>query len=229
MLEKWVTDQGDFEIIRLLCQKWQIRNAIVANTGQLFFEIDCLPVKEKKILLSHQTSLPFVNLYKTSETLGKDRIAGIAGAWALFPKQASFVIDAGTCVTYDFIDKNGYYHGGNIAPGLMMRYQAMHDYTHALPLVQDNKKEKTDSDFVIPFFGQSTHEALTLGGEMGIVHEIEGYTHDLKSKFGQINIILTGGDAVFFEERLKTKIFVYPDLVLFGLEGILRFQKNVYE
>ena len=229
MLEKWVTDHGDFESIRSLCQKWQIQNAIVANTGQLFFKIDDLPVKGNRILLSHTTALPVVNLYKTAETLGKDRIAGIVGAWSLFPNHASFVIDAGTCVTYDLIDEKGHYHGGNVAPGLKMRYQAMHDYTHALPLVQNNKKEQTDSNCVFPFIGQSTQEALKLGGEKGIVYEIEGYVNALKSKIGQINIILTGGDAVFFEERVKTKIFVFPDLVLTGLEGILRFQKNVYE
>jgi type III pantothenate kinase len=227
MLEKSNFDHGDLDAIRKVCQKWQIQNAIVSNTGHLFFEMDDLPVRRNKILLSHETSLPIVNLYHTPETLGKDRIASVVGAWSMFPNQASFVIDAGTCVTYDLIDEKGFYQGGNIAPGLNMRYKAMHNFTHALPLVTNEEAYEEGTDY--PFLGRKTETALRLGGQVGMKYEMEGYIRALQTKFKQINIILTGGDAVFFDEFVKTKIFVIPDLVLTGLEGILRFQKSAYE
>lgn len=228
MLDKANIEHGDFDAIQEICQKWQIQNAIVSNTGSLFFAMTDLPVKGNRVLLSHKTSLPIVNLYHTPETLGKDRIASVVGAWSMFPNQASFVIDAGTCVTYDLIDEKGCYQGGNIAPGLNMRYKAMHTFTHALPLVT-NEIDADEEGKMHPFLGRKTETALKLGGEVGMKYEMEGYIQALKAKFEQINIILTGGDAVFFDERVKTKIFVIPDLVLTGLDGILRFQKNAYE
>ncbi|MEL6868013.1 MAG: type III pantothenate kinase, partial [Bacteroidota bacterium] len=116
--------------------------------------------------LTAQTPLPFKNLYKSPKTLGKDRLAGIAGACQLHPGKACLVIDAGTCITYDIIDKEGAYHGGNISPGIRMRFQAMHQFTDRLPLVKPRK----DS----PWIGYNTRTALRSGGAVGAVMEMEG-------------------------------------------------------
>ena len=93
--------------------------------------------------LSADTPLPIKNLYKTPKTLGKDRLAGVAGAHHLYPHLNNLVIDAGTCIKYDIIDHMGSYHGGNISPGIDLRFQAMHTFTAKLPLLKKGNIQKT--------------------------------------------------------------------------------------
>ncbi len=166
------------------------------------------------MLLDHTLNFPFKINYHTPETLGRDRIAGIAGAWKLFKKENTLVGDLGTCNTYDFITKTGKYIGGNIAPGLNMRLVAMDKFTDKLPYV-----EPISNDHLM---GLSTTEALQNGAVKGIILEIEGYIKHLKSEFGPINVILTGGDSAFFAKHFKKKIFAEPNLVLIGLNQILK-------
>ncbi len=167
----------------------------------------------KLLVLNHKTKLPFTNQYHTPETLGRDRIAGVAGALKMFPKEASLVVDLGTCNTYDFIDEDKNYTGGNIAPGMRMRLQAMNHFTDKLPLL-----EAEDHDHLM---GLSTAEAIQNGAIKGIILEIEGYIRALASKKRPINVILTGGDSLFFAKHFKKKIFAEPNLVLVGLNHIL--------
>ena len=89
--------------------------------------------------------------YETIDTLGNDRIAAAVGAWSAFPRQTILVIDAGTCMTYDFVTADGVYRGGNIAPGLRMRLRSMHEQTGKLPLVDVTEPQRT--------VGKSTNEA----------------------------------------------------------------------
>ena len=72
--------------------------------------------------LDSKTPLPVTNLYETPETLGYDRMAAVVGANELYPRRDLLVIDAGSCITYEFIDSKGQYHGGNISPGMQMRF-----------------------------------------------------------------------------------------------------------
>jgi type III pantothenate kinase len=95
-------------------------------------------VTGKKVVLTHETKLPIINLYETPETLGKDRLAAVLGAYYLFPKTDCLVIDAGTCITYDFLDASGNYHGGLIVPGLKMKFKAMHTFTSRLPFLEQD-------------------------------------------------------------------------------------------
>jgi len=163
--------------------------------------------------LDHKTKLPFKHEYTTPKTLGKDRLAAVAGAQNLFPGKNCLIFDIGTCMTIDFLTKNKVFKGGNIAPGIDLRLKSMHDYTSALPLVK--------ATFDNSILGKSTISALQNGAIYGICLEIEGMVARMKRKSGPINVILTGGDAINFGELLECKKFVIPNLVLLGLDAIL--------
>ncbi|NNF20890.1 MAG: type III pantothenate kinase [Saprospiraceae bacterium] len=167
------------------------------------------------LLLSHKTKVPIKNLYKTPKTLGLDRLAAVVGATNQYPGKNILVIDIGTCMTFDFIDKERNYLGGNISPGVELRLNAMHHFTSSLPLVQ----RKNNKDIL----GKSTKEALQNGAFHGLKYEIEGFIKNLTKKNRSLTVILTGGDAVNFGETLESKIFVDPNLVLKGLNDILTY------
>lgn len=170
------------------------------------------------IKLDHKTKIPIKNAYKTPKTLGKDRLAAAIGAFTQYPKTNCLIIDVGTCMTYDFLDHKGVYQGGNIAPGIELRYRAMDEFTARLPLV---KRSYTGQ-----LFGDSTKSALQNGGLMGVIFEIEGFIGRLKQIYkNKINIILTGGDAEYLAEHIKSQIFVHSELVLIGLNTILEYNQ----
>jgi type III pantothenate kinase len=165
--------------------------------------------------LSHETPIPIKNNYSTPETLGKDRLAAVIGASYLKPDQDILVIDAGTAITYDFIDSSHTYKGGNIAPGLTMRLRSLHEFTGRLPKVEP----KIES----PLLGNSTETALISGAVYGIVFEIDGYIDALKIKYPQLSTFLTGGSTFYFDNKLKNAIFAERNLVLIGLNRILLY------
>ncbi len=171
--------------------------------------------------LSASTPLPIKNTYKSPKTLGNDRLAAVIGAHYLYPEKGCLVIDAGTCITYDFISAKGIYEGGNIAPGINMRLKAMHSFTASLPLVA--RKTLTSP------IGKDTNSSLLTGGQLGALLEMEGFIELYKAEFGQLNIILTGGDADYFANKVKTKIFVNSNLVLVGLNQILNYNVQYLE
>lgn len=165
------------------------------------------------LTLHHTLPLPIVNRYATPETLGVDRLAGVCGARALFPTRNCLVIDAGTCLTYDFIDSSGVYHGGAIAPGLQMRLRAMNQFTARLPL--------TTIEEAVPLIGDSTNSCLQSGAFNGMWAEIDGIIQRYAGQAPQLQVILCGGDTHLFENRLKGAIFAVQNLVLKGLNSIL--------
>ena len=174
-----------------------------------------LSISDYHIVLDHNTALPIDNQYQSPETLGRDRLAAVCGAHALFPTSDCLVVDAGTCITYDFINAEGQYLGGNIAPGMHMRLQAMHDYTARLPL-----PDLEYHDFAL---GRDTHSALQNGAIHGIRYEIEGLKARYERKGNNFKLILTGGDAPFLSNTLESGIFDCPDLVSRGLLSILKY------
>ena len=165
--------------------------------------------------VSHQDSFPFINKYQTPQTLGVDRMVLAAGATLLFPNQNRLIIDAGTCITYDFVDKNNHYLGGAISPGLGLRYKALHDFTAKLPLLPIKSPES--------FIGNSTHEAIHSGIVNGLVHEIEGFIEEYTSKYLNFIIILTGGDTDFLANRLKNTIFANSNFLLESLNQTFQY------
>ncbi len=170
-------------------------------------------VSGKKIELTSKTSLPIKIFYKTPETLGVDRIAAACGATDIFPNQDCLVIDAGTCINYEFIDAEKNYFGGAISPGIKMRFDAMHTFTAKLPLVASNADA--------PLIGDSTITCMQSGVHHGVISEVNGIIEKYKEKYPRLGVVLCGGDYPFFENRLNPSIFVAPDLVLSGLNRIL--------
>ncbi|HEY6915735.1 MAG TPA: type III pantothenate kinase [Paludibacter sp.] len=167
------------------------------------------------IILSHLTPVPIENRYKTPETLGKDRLAAVVGASYLKPGSDILVVDAGTAITYDFIDANRVYWGGNIAPGLNLRLRALHEFTQKLPLVEAQEES--------PELGTDTQSAIISGALHGIVYEIDGYIDHLKIKYPKLSAFLTGGSTFYFDTKLKNAIFAERNLVLIGLNRILQY------
>lgn len=168
----------------------------------------------RKIVLSSALKLPITISYTTPHTLGVDRIAAVCGALELFPSQDCLVIDAGTCITYEFINHKNNYLGGGISPGITMRFEAMHTFTSKLPLV----KPMND----ISLIGNSTESCMQSGVMHGVVAEVCGLIEKYKNLYPEVRVILCGGDYSFFENKVKHPIFVAPDLVLIGLNRILR-------
>jgi type III pantothenate kinase len=165
-------------------------------------------------VLSHHTKLPFKNEYETPETLGSDRIAAVAGAYYLYPGRNILIIDAGSAVTYDYLSGKTY-EGGNISPGLIMRFRALHRFTGKLP--QGSTTEKYTSP------GKNTLEAVTAGVINGLIYEINEYIRSFEEKNIDFMVILSGGDGGYLKERINYKVNYQPDLVLAGLNHILEY------
>ncbi len=165
--------------------------------------------------LNSGTSIPFKNQYGTPKTLGVDRIALAAAAVTNFPKENVLILDAGTCLTYDFVSKDASYLGGAISPGIGIRYKSLADYTENLPLL--NKTAP------ISFIGSSTAESIHSGVVNGICREIDGIIEQYRETYEKLTIVLTGGDANFLSSQLKSSIFVRPFFVLEGLYSILKY------
>jgi type III pantothenate kinase len=160
-------------------------------------------------IISHQSKFPFRNLYATPETLGIDRMVLAAGATLQFPNQNRLIIDAGTCITYDFVNSNNEYLGGAISPGIDIRFKSLNDYTSKLPLISISE------DFKI--IGDSTKNAIHSGVINGVIFEIEGFISQYSLKNQDLTIILTGGDSDFLAKRLKNTIFANSNFLLESL------------
>lgn len=201
------------ELISFL-EKKSFANALVSSVGMATTEIaEHVRVTNKCLLLSHTTALPVKILYETPHTLGVDRMAAVCGALALFPNRNCLVIDAGTCVTYDWLDSHANYHGGGISPGLEMRLKAMHTFTARLPMAS--------VDSSVGLVGKSTQHSLQSGVWHGMLAEMEGIIDRYQEIDYLLQVVLCGGDAALFENKLKHTIFAAPDLVLIGLNRIL--------
>ncbi len=211
-----------FQIVDDLLEKHNTINAAILSSvrkdspnPEYFLER-----KLRFISLDFRTPLPFLNHYSTPETLGKDRIAVVAGAQSLFPNQNVLVIDAGTSITYDLLTAKGDYLGGGISPGIQMRFDALHTLTGKLPLV--NAELEKDIDLV----GNSTKKAILTGVQNGVLQEVDGIIEQYKLDFPELKIVICGGDNKYFDKYLKNNIFAAPNLVLQGLMKILQFNEN---
>ncbi len=167
------------------------------------------------IELDAETPLPVENCYGSKDTLGKDRLAAAVGAFHLYPNANVLVIDAGTAITYDLINEQGQYLGGNISPGIEMRFKALNQFTGRLPLVEKKEFGK--------LFGQTTEEAICAGVQHGVVFEADKAIDTFKEFYKNLNVIITGGDAIFFDKKLKNSFFVHFNLIAIGLNRILEY------
>ena len=160
-------------------------------------------------------AFPFENLYKTPNTVGIDRLVLASGAVLMFPNQNRLVIDAGTCITYDFINEKNQYLGGAISPGIRLRYESLHNYTAKLPLL----------DMKLPdeLIGKSTNDSIHSGVINGVINEIDGFIDQYREQYSKFIIILTGGDTDFLAKRLKNTIFANPNFLLESLNQTFQY------
>ena len=165
--------------------------------------------------LGPETRIPVENFYSTRNSLGADRIALVVGANNMFPQKSVLVVDLGSAITFDLVNSDGQYLGGNISPGLSMRFKALNKFTSKLPLLAQSDDFSLISD--------NTEQAIISGVQKGIIYEIEGYYSELKKKYRDLKVIISGGDAFFFENKLNFRTFVKPDLIFFGLKRILEY------
>ncbi|MCL9806516.1 type III pantothenate kinase [Flavobacterium amniphilum] len=221
LLEKAIFLLSDFKIsIENIFKKFEkISVLVVASVGKLEKEsLEMFAERVEIYFIDREKPFPFINNYATPHTLGIDRAVLAAGAVLQFPNQNRLIIDAGTCVTYDFVDAKNVYHGGAISPGIRLRYDAMHSYTAKLPLLEKEEPEQ--------LIGNSTLQSMHSGVVNGLAFEIDGYIDALRTQNENFIIILTGGDANFLAKRLKNTIFANSNFLLESLNYLYQYQIN---
>ncbi|MEJ4088608.1 type III pantothenate kinase [Galbibacter orientalis] len=221
VIEVAQTVESDFlkKISNIFENHPSIAKIMVSSVGKLSDAyIEGLSVFAPVLILNKNSKLPFKNEYATPNTLGVDRIALVAAAFYAYPQKNCLVIDAGTCITYDFLDEKGVYKGGAISPGIRMRYKSMHAFTAKLPLIDSFELEN--------FIGNSTETCMISGVINGTVNEIEATILQYQRKFKDLTVILTGGDSHFLSKRLKSSIFAHPNFLMEGVNYILELNKH---
>lgn len=202
-----------------IIEKYDCNNAIISSVGTLKkSDLQELDSKINLIKLNSDTKIPFKNNYATPKTLGVDRIALVSSAVSSFPDKNVLIVDAGTCITYDFINKEGCYYGGAIAPGIVMRYKSLNSFTEKLPLLNPSNSYS--------LIGNSTEACIHSGVILGVVNEIDSAIFQYKEKFEDLTVVLTGGDVNFLSNKLKNSIFANPNFLLQGLNTILTYNLN---
>jgi type III pantothenate kinase len=219
LLEYFIFIKSEYKknIENILKKYEKLTHLVISSVGNL--EKDAFLDFNNRLnvhFISHKDVFPFVNKYATPQTLGIDRMVLAAGAMLQFPNQNRLVIDAGTCVTYDFIDETDTYHGGAIAPGLRLRYESLHNFTAKLPLLT-----LENPDYLI---GKSTAESIHSGVVNGFVYEIDGFIDEYKALYSNFIIILTGGDTDFLAKRLKNTIFANSNFLLESLNQTFQYK-----
>ena len=206
-----------------LLEQYPIGAVISSSVGKDMDFQNKTPQNTHFHILSSQLPLPILLDYDTPSTLGPDRIAAAVGATTIFPEQNCLVIDAGTCITIDFIDNRGTYRGGAIMPGFSMKFEALHTFTEKLPLLH-----LSDSAELPRTAGKTTDESILSGVVNGTLFEVEGFVNYYKSKYNNLQIAITGGDAQMLSEQLKDKHrhTATKDLTLIGLNKILEYNEK---
>lgn len=212
VVESGMTPEADLESLKALMRfhrgdAFSVSSVVSLEKGFLLF---CK--EENALMIDHTTPIPIKNRYATPTTLGVDRLCAAIGAKSLFPDDPVLAIDIGTCIKYEFVNKQGEYQGGNISPGLQMRFASLNDYTSKLPKL---KPQKTAGPI-----GRTTDQALHLGVQQGMLFEIQTMIETMRTLHPGLKTVGTGGDLPFFVNDLKTHIFADLLLVLRGINEI---------
>ncbi|WP_378178821.1 type III pantothenate kinase [Aquimarina sp. SS2-1] len=221
MIHKETLKSDSFEqVMQRMYQDYPLINNAILSSVSTLKEKDVSYVKElfNTTILDHTIHMPFKNLYATPTTLGVDRLALVAAAVYQFPKKDVLIIDAGTCITYDFKNNQEEYLGGAISPGLTLRYNSLNNYTSKLPLLNLESPKN--------HIGDTTNQAIHSGVVNGVLYEIEGAIAEYCNTYPDLTVILTGGDAHFLSKRLKNSIFATSNFLLEGLNHILAFKNS---
>ena len=194
-----------------------ISSSIISSVKEINIEVSSLASCYNAMILTDKKKVPLTNKYKTPDTLGKDRLAGVIGATFLYPKKDILVLDAGTCLTIDFVNAQKEYIGGRISPGMKMRFKALHTFTDQLPLVHQENLEN--------YIGNDTDSSISSGVQQGILAEVKLIISEYRLRNTDTIAVVTGGDCFFFEKELKNSIFANPNLVFIGLNEILDYNE----
>ena len=204
------------KIKKLLKDHQDLQHGVISTVGKISNQdFEQLNSSLNLLVLNSLTKIPFKNCYETPSTLGADRIALVSASVSKFPNKNVLIIDAGTCITYDFITNNNHYLGGAISPGIKMRYKALHNLTANLPLLEAKPPKN--------LIGNSTSESIHSGIINGILKEIDGIVLEYEKKYQDLTVILTGGDTKFLSKQLKSSIFANSNFLLEGLNFILEY------
>jgi type III pantothenate kinase len=208
-----VLENDGVVLIESLLNRFKPAKSILSSVIDHNASIETLLDQQTKFhKLSYQTKLPFTTPVGKPETIGADRLALCAAAVYFHPQQHNLVIGLGTCITYNFINKQHEFLGGGISPGLEMRLKAMHHFTAKLPLVKPNSNA--------PLIGYDTNTNILSGAVLGMAKELDGMIDAYNEKFRNFNVHLTGGDTAYLAPHLKNKIFADPELIFKGLYAI---------
>lgn len=204
-----------FSRIEELLQQHNPSYAIVCSVSSRSVDAEnMIAEKVKKVVkMDDRTPTPIMNAY-SSDSVGVDRLAMAVGAHSINPTKNNLVVCVGTCITYNFVQNTRTFRGGAISPGLHMRLKAMHEYTDKLPMVP------LEGETLL--MGYDTETCMRSGAVFGILSEIEGMVNAFADKYNDFNAVLTGGDMRYFEGKLKCEIFADPDILLKGLNIILK-------
>lgn len=217
LLELHASSSDVVSIIEVFMQKYpQMKNAILSTVVHIDLHLlHYLKTNFQFLLFDHETKIPIKNAYKTPVTLGKDRIAAAIGAFKSFPNRNVLIIDAGSSITYEILTQDAEYIGGAISLGIQLRAKALNHFTDQLPLVEPRLQVK--------LVGNDTESCLQSGIVNGAIAELSAMIQAYENQFSDLKIILTGGDAIYFEKSLKYNIFASENLVLEGLNYILDY------
>lgn len=207
-----LTDDSEASIASLL-QQFQPHKVVLSSVINHRTGLEAQLAEGRAFhMLSHLTQINFTTPVGKPETIGADRLALMAAAAHFYPKQNNLVIALGSCITYNFINQYHQFLGGAISPGMDMRFKSMHDYTAKLPLVS--------ADWNFPLIGYDTKTNLQSGVIVGIINEIEGFIEKYGEKYGNFNVVLTGGNSTYFASQLKYKIFADQHFLFKGLYAL---------
>ena len=214
MTSKFIYTNQSLKIFSDLFKNNVIDNCLISNVSTIDKNIlDFLKINSNLFSINESINLPFINLYKTKNTLGHDRIALVSAAAIDFPDQNTLIIDTGTCITYDFKNSENEYLGGGISPGIQMRFKSLNSQTSKLPLSTINLDYK--------LIGDDTNSSINSGVVYGVISEINGIINQYQERFKNIKIILTGGDSNFLLKKIKNTIFADQNFLLKGLNYLL--------
>jgi type III pantothenate kinase len=211
-----VLENDSIETIQEIIQTYQPKKSILSSVINHNTGIEIL-LKEKTSFhkLDHHSKVPITTPVGKPDSIGADRLALSVAAVDLFPKKNNLVIGLGSAITYNFINKYNEFMGGGISPGMEMRFKALKTFTAKLPLVK--------ADWNFPLVGYDTKTNILSGVIIGIAKEIEGTIEAYEETYDNFNVLLSGGDAQYFNRFLKKKIFADPDLIFKGLYAISEF------
>lgn len=209
------TDRLDEVLLEDWIDTYQSESTLICSVRRLDDEFVHWCKVHNVQILHHGMKVGFPVLYESKSTLGMDRLAAVAGAIGLSGGVPTMVIDAGSCITYEYINERSEYMGGAISPGLRMRYKAMHQFTGKLPAVEPSGE-------LPEIYGRDTVTSMRAGTEIGFISEIDVFIEAFKNKYPNSVIFLCGGDSIFIQKNSSYKMHYRKHLVLLGLLKIIQ-------